>query len=140
MSIDNMKNQSYTEASYDRNNPLSIYDYSRFLIGKSIHSLLGDEAIEHKRKGKGGLGQMVEELFFKYEVNSKREADSDRKRTIQASNSHRAGEAEYVSRQSYRRFIRHAACVPDGQCACYRHCRENRHRNASTASLFHRLA
>jgi len=31
--------------------------------------------LEHKRKGKGGLGQMVEELFFNYEVNSNREAD-----------------------------------------------------------------
>lgn len=66
---------SYQEASFDAKNPLSIYDFSRFLIGHSLHSLLGDVAVEHKRKGKGGLGQMVEELFFKYEINSNREAD-----------------------------------------------------------------
>lgn len=63
------------KAAFDTKDPLSIYDYSRFLIGQSLHSLLGEIAVEHKRKGKGGLGQMVEELFFNYEVNSNREAD-----------------------------------------------------------------
>lgn len=54
---------------------MSIFNYSRHLIGNSLHSLLGDIVIEHKRKGKGGLGQMVEELFFNYEVNSNRNPD-----------------------------------------------------------------
>lgn len=54
---------------------MSIFNYSRHLIGNSLHSLLGDSAIKNKRKGKGGLGQMVEELFFKYDVNSNRDAD-----------------------------------------------------------------
>ena len=44
-------------------------------MGHSLHSLLGETAVSQRRKGKGGLGQMVEELFFKYEVNSNREAD-----------------------------------------------------------------
>lgn len=66
---------SYPKASFDTKSPLSIYDFSRFLIGHSLHSLFGDIAVEHKRKGKGGLGQMVEELFFKYDINSNREAD-----------------------------------------------------------------
>lgn len=70
-----MKETLYREASFDSKSPLSIYNYSRFLIGQSLHSLLGDEAVEHKREGKGGLGQMVEELFFRYEINSKRGAD-----------------------------------------------------------------
>lgn len=61
--------------SFDRTDPLSIYDFSRLLIGQSLHTLFGEEAISHKRKGKGGLGQMVEEMFFGYEVNSKRDAD-----------------------------------------------------------------
>lgn len=65
----------YQQNSFDVKNPLSIYNFSRFLIGNSLHSLLGNIAVEHKRKGKGGLGQMVEELFFKYEINSNREAD-----------------------------------------------------------------
>ena len=54
---------------------MSIFDYSRHLIGNSLRSLFGDSIIEAKRKGKGGLGQMVEELFFNYEVNSDRNAD-----------------------------------------------------------------
>ncbi len=54
----------YENTSFDKTDPLSIYDYSRFLIGHSLHSLLGENAVFNKRKGKGGLGQMVEELFF----------------------------------------------------------------------------
>lgn len=50
--------------SFDRRNPLSIYEFSRFLIGNSLHSLFGDTAVMQKRKGKGGLGQMVEKLYF----------------------------------------------------------------------------
>ena len=65
-----MENLSFQEATYDKRKPLSIYEYSRFLIGQSLHSLLGDIAVDFKRKGKGGLGQMVEEIFFKYEINS----------------------------------------------------------------------
>lgn len=61
--------------SFDKTNPLAIYDFSRLLIGQSLHSLFGEEAISQKRKGKGGLGQMVEEMFFGYEVNSKQDAD-----------------------------------------------------------------
>lgn len=66
---------SYHEATFDSSSPKSIFEYSRFLIGHSLHSLLGDIAVEHKRNGKGGLGQMVEELFFKYKINSNRDAD-----------------------------------------------------------------
>ncbi len=65
----------YNSDNIDRTNPMSIFDYSRHLIGHSLHSLFGDSVIEHKRQGKGGLGQMVEELFFNYNVNSNREAD-----------------------------------------------------------------
>lgn len=54
---------------------MSIFNFSRHLIGHSLHSLLGDEALSNQRKGKGGLGQMVENSFFGYEINSKREAD-----------------------------------------------------------------
>lgn len=62
-------------SSFDIKIPLSIYEYSRFLIGHSLHSLSGDDAVSNLRKGKGGLGQMVEELFFGYGVNSSRDAD-----------------------------------------------------------------
>lgn len=70
-----MTEAGFLPGEFDRANPMSIFDYSRHLLGHSLHSLLGDEVKEHRRKGKGGLGQMVEELFFNYEVNSIREAD-----------------------------------------------------------------
>lgn len=70
-----MASASFQEATFDRTNPLSIYEYSQHLIGQTLHKLLGDKIREISRKGKGGLGQMVEELFFKYDVNSNREPD-----------------------------------------------------------------
>lgn len=54
---------------------MSIYDYSGLLMGHTLRSLLGDDVVDKARKGKGQLGQMVEELFFKYPVNSIQEAD-----------------------------------------------------------------
>lgn len=65
----------YHIAKYDRTDPNSIFDYSRFLIGQSLHSLFGDGVIDHTRKGKGGLPQMVEELFFKYPINNNPDPD-----------------------------------------------------------------
>lgn len=70
-----MANIDYNCDTFDRTDPMSIFNYSRHLIGQSLHSLLGNAVIEQKRKGKGGLGQMVEELFFNYDVNSNRDAD-----------------------------------------------------------------
>lgn len=66
---------SFTHETFDNKDPLSIYEFSRFLIGHSLRSIVGDDVILKSRKGKGGLGQMVEELFFGYDVNSNREAD-----------------------------------------------------------------
>lgn len=70
-----MDSVTFQKASFDEKDPLSIYDFSGLLIGHSLHSLLGNDVINHSRKGKGGLGQMVEELFFRYKINSNREAD-----------------------------------------------------------------
>lgn len=70
-----MENTDFQHEAFDRTNPMSIFHYSRHLIGNSLHSLLGGVATERKRKGKGGLGQMVEELFFGYGINSNCEAD-----------------------------------------------------------------
>lgn len=66
---------SLTVTSFDRSNPYSIYEFCHLLIGHSLRSLLGDEVIAKSRKGKGGLGQMVEELFFQYEINANRAPD-----------------------------------------------------------------
>lgn len=70
-----MDNLDFRSDKFDKTNPLSIFNYSRHLIGNSLRSLLGDPAISKKRKGKGGLGQMVEELFFNYEINNNQSAD-----------------------------------------------------------------
>lgn len=70
-----MEKKGYKNDTFDRTDALSIFNYSRHLIGHSLRSLLGDDVIGPGRKGKGGLGQMVEELFFGYDVNSNREAD-----------------------------------------------------------------
>lgn len=57
---------------YNNKDITSIFDYSKKLINKCLRDFAPD-AEEHK--GKGGLGQLVEELFFQYDVNSRQEAD-----------------------------------------------------------------
>lgn len=70
-----MPNIPYHHATFDKSDPNSIFEYSKYLVGHSLHNLLGDIAVKNLKQGKGGLGQMVEELFFNYKINSKREAD-----------------------------------------------------------------
>lgn len=70
-----MAASDYITDLLDRTSPMSIFNYSRHLIGHSLRSLIGEDVIARSRKGKGRLGQMVEELFFKYDVNSNPEAD-----------------------------------------------------------------
>lgn len=57
---------------YDEKDLSSIFNYSKQLVNKCLRDFAPD-AEEHK--GKGGLGQLVEELFFKYDINSRQEAD-----------------------------------------------------------------
>lgn len=52
---------------YDKTSATSIFDYSKQLIDHCLRDYAPD-AVE--RSGKGGLGQLVEELFFGYEVNN----------------------------------------------------------------------
>lgn len=57
---------------YDEKDILSIFDYSKHLV----HRCLRDFAPgAEEYAGKGGLGQLVEELYFCYDVNSRQEAD-----------------------------------------------------------------
>ena len=70
-----MNHPATTFGAFDRTNPVSIYEFSRFLIGHSLRDIVGDDIISKARKGKGGLGQMVEEFYFGYDVNSNRAAD-----------------------------------------------------------------
>ncbi|MCD8236615.1 MAG: hypothetical protein LUD00_08160 [Prevotellaceae bacterium] len=60
------------QSQYDRKDRNSIFDYSKQLVNHSLRDFAPDA---DERCGKGGLGQLVEELFFEYEVNSNAEAD-----------------------------------------------------------------
>lgn len=57
---------------YNNKDITSIFNYSKQLVNRCLRDFAPD-ADEHK--GKGGLGQLVEELFFKYDINSRQEAD-----------------------------------------------------------------
>lgn len=57
---------------YNDKDIASIFNYSKQLINKCLR----DFSIDAKEPdGKGGMGQMVEELFFKYNKNCRQEAD-----------------------------------------------------------------
>lgn len=58
---------------YDKTSPESIFEYSKGLLGQTLR----DFALENyvPKKGKGGLGQMVENIFFLLETNSNPAAD-----------------------------------------------------------------
>ncbi|MTI46680.1 MAG: restriction endonuclease [Firmicutes bacterium] len=66
-----MKN--YKHISFDDTNPYSIEAYAKKLLGKTFRDIVGD--IKIKRGNKGGLGQLLEEHYFKYKLNSNSEAD-----------------------------------------------------------------
>ncbi len=57
---------------YDKQDKFSIFYYSKNLIN---HCLRDFAPNAEERRGKGGLGQLVEELFFGYQINSNAEAD-----------------------------------------------------------------
>ena len=74
---------------YDKTSIASIFAYSQKLIGHSLRELVSEEeqyASNLQGQGKGGLGQMIEALFFHYPINSDpgpdlREAGMDLKAT-----------------------------------------------------------
>lgn len=57
---------------YNNKDITSIFNYSKQLIHKSLRDFAPNAS---EPKGKGGLGQLVEELFFRYDINNKQEAD-----------------------------------------------------------------
>ena len=57
---------------YNEKDISSIFNYSRHLVNKCLRDF-APNAEAHN--GKGRLGQLVEELFFKYDLNSRQEAD-----------------------------------------------------------------
>ncbi|MCR5131522.1 MAG: hypothetical protein K6C10_08710 [Prevotella sp.] len=56
---------------YDKTSPKSIFEYAIPLLDHTLREMVGDEAVHgYNMKGKGTLGQMVEELYYHYKVNS----------------------------------------------------------------------
>lgn len=51
---------------YDKTSPLSIFEYSKKLIGKTLR----DFGVDKEHAGKGGLGQLVETFVFHYPNNN----------------------------------------------------------------------
>lgn len=58
---------------YDIVNPISIFEYSKGLLGKTLRHFVNDGYVT--RAGKGSLGQMVENIYFLLETNSYPGAD-----------------------------------------------------------------
>lgn len=63
--------------NYNPSNKESIEEYARLLLGKNLSSVLGLDFIHrfNNKDSKGRLGQVVEEEYFGYKVNSRKEAD-----------------------------------------------------------------
>ena len=58
---------------YDITNATSIFEYSKDLLGKTLRDFLWENY--EPKKGKGGLGQMVENIYFMLETNNYAGAD-----------------------------------------------------------------
>lgn len=58
---------------YDKSDAISIFEYSKKMLHKALRDFLTEDY--KPRKGKGGLGQMVENIFFQLETNNNPEAD-----------------------------------------------------------------
>ena len=58
---------------YDITKATSIFEYSKGLVGKTLRDFVSEDY--KPKKGKGGLGQMVENIFFLLETNNYAGAD-----------------------------------------------------------------
>ena len=59
---------------YNENSIDSIMEYAQGLIGRTFGEIDKNERLADN-KGKGNLGQIVEESYFGYDINSRAEAD-----------------------------------------------------------------
>lgn len=66
-------NNILKELPYDKYSATSIFEYSKGLLGKSLREFAYEGYAP--KKGKGGIGQMVENLYFLLETNNNPEAD-----------------------------------------------------------------
>jgi len=60
---------------YNPENKKSIIEYAKLLKGKTLRDVCDVNLIKHKIKGKGYLGQILEEFYFLYKPNSDSEPD-----------------------------------------------------------------
>lgn len=58
---------------YDKFSATSIYEYSKGLLGKTLREFIYEGYVT--KAGKGGIGQMVENLYFLLDTNNNPEAD-----------------------------------------------------------------
>lgn len=66
-------NNTLKKLPYNKYSAESIYEYSKGLLGKSLRGFAYKGYAP--KKGKGGIGQMVENLYFLLETNNNPEAD-----------------------------------------------------------------
>lgn len=64
---------SMCELPYDKTSAASIFEYSKGLLGKRLRDFMRQEYMP--KKGKGRIGQMVENLYFLLDTNNNPEAD-----------------------------------------------------------------
>ena len=70
----NMENNQHPMTlPYDIKSSTSIFEYSKGLLGKTLRDFVWKEY--ESKKGKGSLGQMVENIFFLLETNNYAGAD-----------------------------------------------------------------
>ena len=58
---------------YDKTSIASIFEYSKRLIGHSLNEVVDKSLFKELKlqgQGKGGLGQMIEKYYFKYDINN----------------------------------------------------------------------
>lgn len=60
---------------FNKSDAISIFDYSKHILGKCIKEYMTEDELAAVHGGKGLLGQLVEEYFFGYDPNSNPEAD-----------------------------------------------------------------
>ncbi|MBE6332654.1 MAG: hypothetical protein E7070_10175 [Bacteroidales bacterium] len=61
------------KTTYNHNDLSSIFEYSKGLLGHTLREFAAEDY--EVRRGKGSLGEMVEEIFFGYDKNNNPEAD-----------------------------------------------------------------
>ena len=62
-----------TTLPYDKTSATSIFEYSKGLLRRTLRNFVWENY--EPKKGKGGLGQMVENIYFLLETNSNPSAD-----------------------------------------------------------------